>query len=71
MATYKNISSISSKPNWKATVCLGYDNGQKKVSRKQGFNTKKDAEKWVTEILNKKIKDILLQQEVIYPLKII
>lgn len=44
MATYKNISSIQSKPNWRATVSLGYTNGKKNVERKQGFKTKKEAE---------------------------
>ncbi|HBJ1646728.1 site-specific integrase [Clostridium sp. ZBS20] len=63
MATYKNISSISSKPNWKATVCLGYENGKKSVARKQGFKTKKEAEKWVTEILNKKNKGYIAATE--------
>ncbi|MBN1040089.1 site-specific integrase [Clostridium botulinum] len=63
MATYKNISSISSKPNWKATVCLGYEDGKKNVARKQGFKTKKEAEKWITEILNKKNKGYIAATE--------
>ncbi len=63
MATYKNISSITSKPNWKATVCLGYEDGKKNVARKQGFKTKKEAEKWVTEILNKKNKGYIAATE--------
>lgn len=55
MATYKNISTVQSKPNWKATVCLGYnDNGKKNIARKQGFKTKKEAEKWAADIVNKK-----------------
>lgn len=57
MATYKNISTVQSKPNWKATVCLGYNsNGKKNIARKQGFKTKKEAEKWAADIVNKKHK---------------
>lgn len=64
MATYKNISSIASKPNWKATVCLGYnDNGKKNISRKQGFKTKKEAEKWATDIVSKKNKGFISSSE--------
>lgn len=63
MATYKNISDISSKPNWKATVSLGYTNGKKSVERKQGFKTKKEAEKWVTEILSKRNKGFIAPTE--------
>lgn len=64
MATFKNISSIASKPNWKATVCLGYgDNGKKQIARKQGFNTKKEAEKWAADIVNKKNKGFIAPTE--------
>ncbi|NFA43695.1 site-specific integrase [Clostridium botulinum] len=63
MATYKNVSSISSKPNWKATVCLGYEDGKKNVARKQGFKTKKEAEKWVTDILSQKNKGFIAPTE--------
>lgn len=63
MATYKNISDISSKPNWKATVSLGYTNGKKNIERKQGFKTKKEAEKWVTEILSKRNKGFIAPTE--------
>lgn len=60
MATYKNISAVQSKPNWKATVCLGYnDNGKKNIARKQGFKTKKEAEKWAADIINKKNKGFI------------
>lgn len=60
MATYQNISTVQSKPNWKATVCLGYnDNGKKNIARKQGFKTKKDAEKWAADIINKKNKGFI------------
>lgn len=63
MATYKNISPIQSKPNWRATVSLGYTNGKKNVERKQGFKTKKEAEVWVTEILSKKNKGFIAPTE--------
>ncbi|WP_294378215.1 tyrosine-type recombinase/integrase [uncultured Clostridium sp.] len=64
MATFKNISSIPSKPNWKATVCLGYnDNGKKNLARKQGFKTKKEAEKWAADIVNKKNKGFISPTE--------
>lgn len=63
MATYKNISSIQSKPNWRATVSLGYTNGKKNIERKQGFKTKKEAEAWVTEILSKKNKGFIAPTE--------
>lgn len=63
MATYKNISLIQSKPNWRATVSLGYTNGKKNVERKQGFKTKKEAEAWVTEILSKRNKGFIAPSE--------
>ncbi|MFW2490951.1 tyrosine-type recombinase/integrase [Clostridium chromiireducens] len=63
MATYKNISSVQSKPNWRATVSLGYTNGKKNVERKQGFKTKKEAEAWVTEILSKRNKGFIAPTE--------
>ena len=50
MASYKQIS----KYNWKVDIPLGYDNGKRKRIIKQGFRTKGDAEKFATEILNKK-----------------
>lgn len=52
MASYEQLS----KYNWKATVSLGYENGKQIKTRKQGFKSKKDAEKWVTETLSKKHK---------------
>lgn len=52
MASYELLE----KGNWKATVSLGYINGKQKKSRKQGFKTKKEAEKWVREISQKKDK---------------
>ena len=63
MAVYKNITEISSKPNWRATVSLGYDNSKKNVARKQGFKTKKEAEKWATEIISKKNKGYIAPTE--------
>ncbi|KAI3350113.1 site-specific integrase [Clostridium botulinum] len=51
MASYTQIA----KGNWKATVSLGFDSyGKRLRQKKQGFTTKKAAEKWVTDILNKK-----------------
>lgn len=52
MASYEQLT----KYNWKATVSLGYDDGKQVKTRKQGFKTKKDAEKWVTDTLSKKHK---------------
>ncbi|EHI96984.1 integrase family protein [Clostridium sp. DL-VIII] len=52
MASYEQLS----KYNWKATVSLGYESGKQIKTRKQGFKTKKDAEKWVTDTLGKKHK---------------
>lgn len=51
MASYKMLS----KGNWKVTISLGYDNnGKRKRVIKQGFRTKKDAEAFATQIVNKK-----------------
>ncbi|WP_026886694.1 site-specific integrase [Clostridium beijerinckii] len=52
MATYKQIS----KYNWSVSVSLGYEDGKQNRTKKQGFKTKKDAEKWATEIVSKKHK---------------
>lgn len=52
MATYKQIS----KYNWSVSVSLGYENGKQNRTKKQGFKTKKDAEKWATDIVSKKHK---------------
>lgn len=52
MASYEQLE----KGNWKATVSLGYVNGKQKKKRKQGFKTKKEAEKWVREVSAKKDK---------------
>ncbi|UZP03354.1 site-specific integrase [Clostridium botulinum] len=59
MASYEQLS----KYNWKATVSLGYENGKQIKTRKQGFKTKKEAEKWVTEALNKKNKGYIAATE--------
>lgn len=51
MASYKQLS----KGNWKVVVSLGYDlNGKRQRVIKQGFKTKKDAEAFVTETINRK-----------------
>ena len=53
MASYKMLS----KGNWKVTISLGFDNeGKRQRVIKQGFKTKKHAELFVTETLNKKNK---------------
>lgn len=59
MASYEKLS----KENWKATVSLGYDNGKQVKTRKQGFKTKKDAERWVTDTLSKKHKGYVSSSE--------
>ncbi|WP_061313707.1 site-specific integrase [Clostridium botulinum] len=59
MASYEQLS----KYNWKATVSLGYENGKQIKTRKQGFKTKKEAEKWVTEALSKKNKGYIAATE--------
>lgn len=59
MASYEQIS----KGNWKATVSLGYEAGKQIKTRKQGFKTKKDAEKWVTDTLSKKHKGYVFSNE--------
>lgn len=57
MASYDQLS----KYNWKATVSLGYENGKQSKTRKQGFKSKKEAEKWVTDTLGKKHKGYVAQ----------
>ncbi|NLK95234.1 MAG: site-specific integrase [Clostridiales bacterium] len=52
MPSYKQLS----KGNWKVSISLGYKDGKKQIHRKQGFKTKKEAEIYATEILNKKNK---------------
>lgn len=59
MASYEQLS----KYNWKVTVSLGYENGKQIKTRKQGFKTKKDAEKWVTDTLAKKNKGYIASTE--------
>lgn len=56
MASYKQLS----KYNWRAQISLGYINGKKKLVKKQGFKNKKEAEKWVTETLNKYDKGYII-----------
>ena len=56
MATYKQIA----KGNWQAVVSMGFDSTGKRIRvKKQGFRTKKDAEIFVTETLNKKNKGFI------------
>lgn len=51
MASYKELS----KGNWKVTISLGFDEkGKRRKVIKQGFRTKRDAEKFTTDILTKK-----------------
>ena len=53
MASYEQIS----KGNWRVTISLGFDENGKRIRlKKQGFKTKKQAEVFVTETLNKKNK---------------
>jgi integrase len=59
MASYEQLS----KYNWKVTVSLGYEEGKQVKTRKQGFKTKKDAEKWVTDTLGKKNKGYIASTE--------
>ena len=47
MASFKQLS----KYNWKVQISLGYKDGKKQLLKKQGFRTKGDAEKFVTETL--------------------
>ena len=59
MATYKQVS----KYNWSVSVSLGYEDGKQIRTKKQGFKTKKDAEKWATETLSQKHKGYVATTE--------
>ena len=60
MASYEQLT----KDNWKATVSLGFDSNGKRIrEKKQGFKRKKDAEKWVTDIMGKKHKGYVATNE--------
>lgn len=60
MASYEQLT----KDNWKVTVSLGFDSSGKRIrEKKQGFKRKKDAEKWVTDILSKKHKGYVAPTE--------
>lgn len=60
MASYEQLT----KDNWKVTVSLGFDSNGKRIrEKKQGFKRKKDAEKWVTDILGKKHKGYVAPTE--------
>lgn len=53
MASFKQLS----KYNWQVVISLGYDENVKKQRvKKQGFKNKKEAERFVTETLDKKNK---------------
>lgn len=53
MASFTQLS----KGNWQVVISLGYDeNGKRNRLKKQGFKTKKEAEIFVTETLNRKNK---------------
>lgn len=53
MASFTQLS----KGNWQVVISLGYDEGGKRNRlKKQGFKTKKEAEIFVTETLNRKNK---------------
>lgn len=57
MASYTKLA----KNNWQVVISLGYDaNGKKKRIKKQGFKLKSDAEKFVTETLQKRNEGYLL-----------
>ena len=58
MASYTKLA----KNNWQVVISLGYDaNGKKKRIKKQGFKLKSDAEKFVTETLQKRNDGYLLK----------
>lgn len=60
MASYKQLK----KGNWRVIISMGYDdNGKKIMVKKQGFKTKKDAEIFVTETLDKKNKGFISPTE--------
>jgi len=59
MASYKQLS----KYNWKVDIPLGYENGKRKRIIKQGFKTKKDAEKFATETLAQKNRGYVASTE--------
>ncbi|WP_160687473.1 site-specific integrase [Clostridium sp. C2-6-12] len=59
MASYKQLS----KYNWKVDIPLGYENGKRKRVIKQGFKTKKDAEKFATETLAQKNRGYVASTE--------
>lgn len=53
MASFTQLS----KGNWQVVISLGYDDtGKRTRLKKQGFKTKKEAEVFVTETLNRKNK---------------
>lgn len=60
MASYKMLS----RGNWKVTISLGFDHtGKRQRVIKQGFKTKKDAELFATETLNKRNRGYISPSE--------
>lgn len=59
MASYKQLS----KYNWKVDIPLGYENGKRNRVIKQGFKTKKDAEKFAAETLAQKNRGYITSTE--------
>lgn len=60
MANYKQLG----KNNWQVVVSLGFgEDGKRNRIKKQGFRTKKDAEIFVTETLDKKNKGFITPVE--------
>ncbi len=60
MASYTKLA----KNNWQVVISLGYDaNGKKKRIKKQGFKLKSDAEKFVTETLQKRNDGYLVKDD--------
>ncbi|MEQ8154192.1 MAG: site-specific integrase [Clostridiaceae bacterium] len=59
MASYTQLS----KYNWKVVVPLGYEDGKRKRVIKQGFKTKKEAEKFAVEVLAKKNRGYIAPTE--------
>ncbi len=65
MASYKQLS----KYNWKVTVSLGFEGGKRTRVAKQGFRTKADAEKYVTELKQQQNKGYVPTSENNIPFK--
>ncbi len=59
MASFKQLS----KYNWKVQVSLGYKEGKKQLAIQQGFRTKKDAERWANDVLDKHDKGYVIPEK--------